>query len=134
MTLTHLFAVAAGGAMGSVGRYWLSHHVNLAMGYGGLPWGTLSVNVMGSFAIGFLLIALQEWLHAADTWRLLLVVGVLGGFTTFSSFSWDTYALWVQGKVWLASANVALSLISCLLGTALGVWLARTVLPVNITN
>ena len=134
MTLTHILAVAAGGAIGSVGRYWLSHHVNVMMGYGGLPWGTLSVNVIGSFAIGFLLIALQEWLHAADTWRLLLVVGLLGGFTTFSSFSWDTYALWVQGKVWLASINVGVSVLSCVLGTALGVALARMILPVNVAN
>jgi CrcB protein len=134
MTLTHILAVAAGGAIGSVGRYWMAHQVNLSMGYGGLPWGTLSVNVIGSFLIGFLLIALQEWLHAADTWRLLLVVGVLGGFTTFSSFSWDTYALWAQGKVMLASVNVGVSLLSCLLGTALGVWLARTILPVSVAN
>jgi len=125
MTATHLLAVAAGGAIGSVGRYWLSHQVNSWMGLGGFPWGTLSVNVIGSFLIGFLLVLLHESLHADAHWRLLLVVGVLGGFTTFSTFSWDTYSLWMQAKYLLASLNVLLTLMSCLLGTGLGVWLAR---------
>ena len=125
MTWTHLSAVAVGGAVGSVGRYWLSHQVNMWMGLGGFPWGTLSVNVIGSFLIGFLMILLQESLQADAHWRLLLVVGMLGGFTTFSSFSWDTYALWVQGKYVIASMNVLASLMTCLLGTGLGVWLAR---------
>jgi CrcB protein len=71
------------------------------------------------------MILLQESLQADTHWRLLLVVGVLGGFTTFSSFSWDSYTLWMQGKLLLASFNVFGSLLTCLLGTSLGVWLAR---------
>lgn len=125
MTWTHLSAVALGGAVGSVGRYWLSHQVNAMMGFGGFPWGTLSVNVIGSFLIGFLMILLQESLQADAHWRLLLVVGLLGGFTTFSSFSWDTYALWMQGKQLMAGLNVFVSFATCFVGTALGVWLAR---------
>jgi len=131
MTSQHFIAVGLGGALGSMGRYWLSHQVNLWLGVGGFPWGTLSVNLIGSFAIGFLLIALQEWLHADPVWRLLLVVGFLGGFTTFSSFSWDTYALWQQAKYTLAALNVLFSFMFCLIGTALGVFVARQWLPVS---
>lgn len=132
MSWMNVAAVAIGGAAGSVGRYWLSHQVNLIFGVGGFPWGTLSVNVIGSALIGFLLIALQEWLHADAVWRLLLVIGFLGGFTTFSSFSWDTYALWQQGKLSLALLNVGANISLCLVGTAIGVLLARWWLPVGV--
>lgn len=125
MILSHLLAVALGGALGSVGRYWLSAQVNTWLGVGGFPWGTLSVNVVGSFLIGFVLIMLQEWLHADSHWRLLLVVGFLGGFTTFSTFSWDTYSLWMQGKYLIAGVNMTVSLVLCVVGTGLGVGLAR---------
>lgn len=131
MSPTSLAAVAVGGAAGSVGRYWLAHQVNLMMGYGGIAWGTLSVNVIGGFAIGFILIALQEWLQAAAEWRLLLVVGFLGGFTTFSSFSWDTFTLWEEGKHFLASLNVLMNVSFSLIGTALGVFIARWLLPIS---
>lgn len=126
MILSHLVAVAIGGAVGSAGRYWLSGQVTAWMGAGGFPFGTLSVNVIGSFLIGFLMILLQEHWHADAHWRLLLVIGVLGGFTTFSSFSWDTYTLLMQSKYFLAMMNIFMSLFSCLIGTAIGVWLART--------
>jgi CrcB protein len=132
MSPLSLSAVAVGGAAGSVGRYWLAHHVNLLMGFGGIAWGTLSVNAIGGFAIGFTLIALQEWLHAAAEWRLLLVVGFLGGFTTFSSFSWDTFTLWEDGKQLLAGLNVLMNVSFSLMGTALGVFLARLLLPVQL--
>jgi CrcB protein len=131
MSASSFAAVAIGGALGSVGRYWLAHQVNLLMGFSSIAWGTFSVNLIGSFAIGFILIALQEWLHAAAEWRLLLVVGFLGGFTTFSSFSWDTFALWEQGKHLLAGLNVAANVGLCFIGTALGVVLARWVLPIT---
>jgi fluoride exporter len=74
---------------------------------------------------------LQEWLHADPVWRLLLVIGFLGGFTTFSSFSWDTYTLWMNAKHGLAVLNVLANLTCSLVGTALGVWLARYMQPFN---
>lgn len=125
MSASALAAVAIGGAAGSVARYWLAHQMNLFMGVGGFAWGTFTVNAIGGFAIGFALIALQEWLHADPIWRLLLVIGFLGGFTTFSSFSWDTYTLWVNAKHGLAVLNVLANVAFSLIGTALGVWLAR---------
>ena len=131
MSASSLIAVAIGGATGSVGRYWLAHQVNLLMGFGGFAWGTFTVNTIGGFAIGFILIALQEWLQADPTWRSLLVIGFLGGFTTFSSFSWDTYTLWMDGKTGLAVLNVLANVSFSLVGTALGVFLARWILPIS---
>jgi len=125
MSMSAIAAVAIGGAAGSVLRYWLAHQMNLLMGVGGFAWGTFTVNTLGGFAIGFVLIALQEWLHADAIWRLLLVIGFLGGFTTFSSFSWDTYTLWMNGKQVLAGLSVLANVFFSLLGTVLGVWLAR---------
>ena len=125
MSMSAITAVAIGGAAGSVLRYWLAHQMNLLMGVGGFAWGTFTVNTLGGFAIGFVLIALQEWLHADAIWRLLLVIGFLGGFTTFSSFSWDTYTLWMNGKQVLAGLSVLANVFFSLLGTVLGVWLAR---------
>jgi len=125
MSMSAITAVAIGGAAGSVLRYWLAHQMNLLMGVGGFAWGTFTVNTLGGFAIGFVLIALQESLHADAIWRLLLVIGFLGGFTTFSSFSWDTYTLWMNGKQVLAGLSVLANVFFSLLGTVLGVWLAR---------
>lgn len=125
MSLAAVTSVAIGGAAGSVLRYWLAHQVNLFMGVGGLAWGTLSVNLLGGFAIGFTLIALQDWLQADPVWRLLLVVGFLGGFTTFSTFSWETYTLWINGQQSVAIMNALANVVFSILGTALGVWLAR---------
>lgn len=129
ISLPALAAVAIGGALGSVTRFWLSHQVNLWLGMGGIAWGTFAVNLLGSFAIGFVLIVLHEWLHADPIWRLLLIVGFLGGFTTFSTFSWDSYTLWMNGHHMTALLNVAVNLVGSLMGTGLGVWLARHLIP-----
>jgi CrcB protein len=113
--------VAVGGALGSMGRYACS---GLAARWLGaeFPWGTLFVNVVGSFAIGFLasLVATEgRPLLGADA-RALLIVGLLGGFTTFSSFSLETITLARNGALALAGSYVAASLIVCLTGAWLG--------------
>lgn len=131
LSVMSMLAVAVGGGVGALTRYVLAHQLHLWLGYA-FPWGTLTVNVLGSLAIGLMLVMLQEWWQAAAEWRLLLVVGFLGGFTTFSSFSWDTYALWMQGKLVLAVANVLANVVVCLLATALGVWLARLLHPMTV--
>lgn len=113
--------VAAGGALGSMARYWLSGVV--ANRYGEtFPWGTLLVNVTGCLVIGFLAsltVADGRWL--APSWfRAFALVGVLGGYTTFSSFSLQTLTL-VQDGDWLrAGANVLGSVGLCLVGVWLG--------------
>lgn len=112
--------VAAGGALGSVLRYAVS--VLLAASLGpGFPWGTLAVNVLGSAAIGAL-----AGLGVEGGWRLLLVTGLLGGFTTFSAFSLETALLWERGW-WLALLYVLASVALGLAGFALGYGMLRRI-------
>ena len=113
--------VALGGALGSVARYACSVAAARWLGTA-FPFGTLFVNVAGSFTIGLLaaLIAADgRPLLGADA-RALLLVGVLGGFTTFSSFSLETLELARGGALGAAGANVALSVVLCLFGAWLG--------------
>jgi fluoride exporter len=113
-----LLLVAAGGATGSVLRYCVSVLAIEALGTA-FPWGTLAVNVLGSAAIGAL-----GGLGVGGEWRLLLVTGLLGGFTTFSAFSLETGLLW-QRAWWLAVVYVAASLMLGLAAFALCFWLGR---------
>lgn len=107
-----LLAVAAGGALGSVARWGVSLLLPS-------PWATLAVNILGSAAIGALAAA-----GLSGTWRLFLVTGVLGGFTTFSAFSLETALLWEKAP-WQAALYVAASLGLGLAGFALGWWAVR---------
>ncbi len=118
-------AVALGGALGSVARYGAGLAARqLAPGW---PWGTLFVNVLGSFAIGllfawFIVRPTPEWV------RLGLITGVLGGFTTFSAFSVETLELLRTAGAGSAFAYVALTLAAGLAACALGLWAARALL------
>ena len=112
--------IALGGALGSVARYWLAlWAVPISRG---LPWGTIMINVAGSFAIGFFgTLTLAAGRHPApETARLFFMVGVCGGFTTFSSFSLQTLDLLRAGAPGRALANAALSVLLCLGAVALG--------------
>lgn len=113
--------VAAGGAFGSVLRYWLGTW--MAVQAGAAAWGTLLVNVTGSAAIGFLHAALRE----DSMMRPLIMIGLLGGYTTFSAFSLQTLELAQRGHVGFAMANVAVSIILCLLGVWLGFLAGRAI-------
>ena len=110
--------VAAGGALGSVLRYAVSVLMAASLG-AGFPWGTLAVNVLGSTAIGAL-----AALGVEGGWRLLLVTGLLGGFTTFSAFSLETALLWERAW-WLALVYVLASVALGLAGFALGYMVLR---------
>lgn len=116
--------VALGGAIGSVLRYGSSVAVNRWAG-SPFPWGTLFVNIAGSFAIGLVMVWVLKGGEARENARLLLVTGVMGGFTTFSSFSWETWRLLEDGRLGAAGLNVGLSVGACLLATAAAVALAR---------
>lgn len=117
--------VAAGGAVGSSLRYLLSSGIYAWYGRA-FPWGTLAVNVLGSFAIGLLSILLVEKFNVAQEWRLAIVVGVLGGFTTFSSFSWDTLDLMQQGLTIKALFNVLANVMLCIVAAWLGALWAKS--------
>lgn len=113
--------VALGGALGSVFRYMLSNVVARLAGEA-MPWGTLLVNVLGSFVIGWFAIATTSGGRVAATpeFRTFVMVGVCGGFTTFSSFSLQTLALFEDGEPLRASANILLSVALCLASVWLG--------------
>ena len=117
--------VAAGGAVGSSLRYLLSSGIYAWYGRA-FPWGTLAVNVLGSFAIGLLSILLVEKFNVAQEWRLAIVVGVLGGFTTFSAFSWDTLDLMQQGLTMKALLNVLANVMLCIVAAWLGALWAKS--------
>ena len=128
--LASSFAVALGGAAGSLARYWMAE-LFAAFGMSAIPWATLAANVSGSFLIG-LIAALTgpdgRVLVAPDV-RLFWMVGVCGGYTTFSSFSLQTLTLAQRGEWGKAGLNVALSVVLCLLAVWLGylaaAWLNR---------
>tara|TARA_R110001592_G_scaffold116059_1_gene316952 strand:+ start:91604 stop:91975 length:372 start_codon:yes stop_codon:yes gene_type:complete len=109
-------AVALGGALGAVGRFAVNAAVFPMFG-GRLPMGTLVVNVLGSILMGFFYVLIIERGVLPAELRNLLMVGFLGAFTTFSTFSLDTLALWQNGHLALAAAYVALNVVLCLAGT-----------------
>lgn len=112
--------IAAGGAIGSVARYWISL---LTMPLGrDLPWGTILINVGGSFAISFVGVMTMATgrYPVSDIWRMAFMVGVCGGFTTFSSFSLQTLELLRMGAPVRAMANVGLSVALCLVAVMIG--------------
>ncbi len=121
-----LVLVCLAGAFGTGARYLIADAFARSLGPG-FPWATLTVNVTGSFLIG----VVQQTALASgaipETVRLTLTVGVLGGFTTYSSFSWETIALAERGAWGLAAVNVLVTTALCLGGCVLGIEAARIV-------
>lgn len=113
-------AVAAGGALGALSRYAVGLLSQYCFGPF-FPIGTLSVNVAGSFIIGFFSIFFVSRVAAGSALNLFTMVGFLGAFTTFSSFSLETLHLTVSGHVGYALLNVGLNLLLCLMAVSLGV-------------
>lgn len=128
--MRHLLAAALGGSLGSVARYLLQGAVQRRAGpvHGWaavFPWGTLAVNLLGCLAIGFLAVLFEERLTSAPETRTFVLIGLLGGFTTFSSFGFETWALLRDGNTLLALANVATSVTVGLGAVVAGAALAR---------
>jgi CrcB protein len=119
-----LLAIAIGGAVGSVLRFLVSTSVHRVMGKD-FPYGTLTVNVLGSLLMGFLFIMLVERQISSIELRSGVLFGVLGAFTTFSSFSFETLALVESGDLGKAFINVSMSVTCCLLATWVGLGIGR---------
>lgn len=120
--MTSLFlylSVAAGGAVGACLRYFVS---NLSIHWfgKGFPFGTLAVNVIGSFIFAIMFSLIERGVLQEAPWRTLIMVGLLGAFTTFSTFSFDTVSLMQQGAWVKSGLNVAFNIVCCLTATWLG--------------
>ena len=124
MTEFSLLAIAIGGSLGSVARFAISREMgNLLGSY--LPYGTLTVNVVGSLALGWFATFFLERQEISSVLRLGLTVGFLGAFTTFSTFSYESLQLLLNGAVWRALFNVVLNAIACIGMCYVGIQMAR---------
>ena len=122
--MTQLFLIGLGGFVGTVGRYWLANLI--ARRYGEtFPYGTLAVNALGCFVIGFLFYLLHDRAVANSTARGVIFIGLLGGFTTFSSYGLQTLNLVREGALLLALAYIAASNVLCLALVWFGYALAK---------
>lgn len=120
-------AVAVGGGIGSALRLGMQEWMVTQFGRA-FPWGTLGINILGSLLIGVLAVVLVERFELHPAWRLALVVGVLGGFTTFSTFSLEVVHMLDSGVWARALGYMGVSLAGCILAAAAGLYGARAVL------
>lgn len=120
--MTTTLWVAVGGAIGSVARYWVAVWVARLAGPD-FPWGTILINISGSFVIGVFFAVTAEvagrW-QVTNDFKIFLMAGLCGGFTTFSAFSLQTLGLLRDGRMAAALANIALSVVLCIAAVAIG--------------
>ncbi|MBI1196119.1 MAG: fluoride efflux transporter CrcB [Gammaproteobacteria bacterium] len=124
--MKQLIAIALGGAAGAVLRYEASTTVYRVLGQA-FPYGTLTVNTVGSLCMGFLYVLFLDRFPASPELRALLLVGLLGAFTTFSTFSLETLNLLEQGESIKALLNVLLSVVLCIGSAWVGLILGRQI-------
>lgn len=124
--MLNLFAIAGGGAIGALMRFWISNSIYAMYGRD-FPYGTLVVNVLGSFLMGFLFVMLTERFNMDPAWRAALLIGLLGAFTTFSTFSIETLNLFLAGEAVKAAMNIILSVVVCIFATWLGFLIGRQI-------
>ena len=117
-------AIALGGALGSLSRYWVANLVTHLAG-SHFPYGTLLINISGSLLMGVLYVLMVEKTHLSAFWRSLTIVGFLGAFTTFSTFSLQAFALFEESRFVAAAGYVITSVALCILAAALGVFTTR---------
>jgi len=124
--VSQLAFIAAGGATGALMRYWMSNGIYALLGRG-FPYGTLTVNVVGSLFMGFLYVFMIERMDIRVEWRAGLLIGLLGAFTTFSTFSIETLNLLEAGEQLKAGLNILLSVTLCIVACWLGMIVGRNV-------
>ena len=124
MTELSLLAIAIGGGLGSIVRFVISREMGNWLG-NYLPYGTLTVNVAGSLALGWFITFFFDRPELSSALRLSLTVGFLGAFTTFSTFSYESLQLLLDGSVWRAIFNVVLNAAACIGMCYLGMQLAK---------
>lgn len=122
--LTRVLLLSIGGALGVNARYWLGLWISRWVSPQ-FPWATLAINVSGSFAIGVAATLLLAWMPHPNA-RLLIVTGFLGGYTTFSTFAFETATLWERGEAGRSAGYVLGSVAAGLLAVVLGIALGRS--------
>ena len=125
--------IGLGAVLGANARYFVSLWLAAKLG-AEFPYGTLAVNVSGSLLLGFLVAAGSHYLALSPQLRLMMMVGFLGSFTTFSTFAVDSIALWQNGRVWPGLANVLANNGISLVCALLGILLARQLLPCDLCD
>ena len=127
--MKHLIMIAAGGAAGSLCRYWLVNFINTVahgrLHHATFPLATLCVNILGSFCIGVMYVLIAEKLSLHQDWRNIAMIGFLGAFTTFSTFSLETVTLLQNGFLANAVLYASSSLVICVLASWLAITLTR---------
>lgn len=121
ISLSHLLLIGLGGGLGSILRVLVAEITPV----GRLPWGTMAANIAGSLVIGIVLAKLGAPGRESSHWQAFLALGFCGGFTTFSSFSWQTLEQIRQGQIGAALIHIAVSVAICLAATWLGWRLGR---------
>ncbi len=122
-----VLSIALFGAAGCLCRYWLSGAVNRILGAHSFPFGTMVVNLIGAFLIGLVMEFSVRSTMIPHTLRVALTIGFMGGLTTFSTFSMETFTLLERGQIMTACVNVLVSVVLCLVATWGGIVLARGV-------
>ena len=121
-----IISIAIGGAAGSLCRYGMSNGIYLLLGRS-FPYGTLAVNILGSFIMGSVYILMIERVSISEELRAGITIGLLGAFTTFSTFSIETINLIESGEILKAGLNILFSVTLCIAGCWLGMHLSRQI-------
>jgi CrcB protein len=125
--VSRFFWIVLGGAAGTAARYLISGWALAILGMG-FPWGTLAVNVLGSFLIGGIMHVGLTTQIMTPTVRLALTTGVMGGFTTYSAFNYESLRFLQDGAWLLALTNIVVMVLACLAAGTAGIWIARLAL------
>ena len=124
--MLNYIVIFLGGGIGAVSRFVLATWIGQRWGRS-FPLGTFTVNISGSFLIGFLMTLMAELFTENPQWRLFLVIGGLGGYTTFSSLQYETGKLVVDGELWYAALNMVLSVAVGFMALKLGEFTAKII-------
>ncbi|MDJ0929946.1 fluoride efflux transporter CrcB [Breoghania sp.] len=122
--MNNLLLVAIGGGIGAAGRHFVGLFMMRHFG-SGFPYGTLTVNILGSFIMGLFIATLARLDGSFQSLRLLIATSMLGGFTTFSSFSLDAATLWERGQLELAAGYVLVTVVASIAALFAALWLVR---------